>query len=82
MRHYYSIADQTNFKALVDHGVLMQQETQNYRSIGKDKTLVILFFSPSLRTRISTNKAGLVLGMHVICMNAGDGYKMEFDFES
>ncbi len=80
MKHYYSIKDQDNFKALVDQGILMQQEIQNYSSIGKNKTIVIIFFSPSLRTRISTHKAGLKLGMHVISMNAGDGYQMEFDF--
>lgn len=79
MEHYYNISDTPNFKALVDQGILMQQEIQNYESIGKGKTIVIIFFSPSLRTRISTHKAGLKLGMHVISMNAGDGYKMELD---
>ncbi len=80
MKHYYSISDHQNFKALVDQGILMQQQIQSYDIIGKNKTLIMLFFSPSLRTRISTHKAGLVLGMHVISMNAGDGYQMEFDF--
>lgn len=80
MNHYYSISEQSNFKALVERGILMQQEIQNYESLGKNKTLIIVFFSPSLRTRISTHKAGLKLGMHVISMNAGDGYQMEFDF--
>lgn len=80
MNSYYSISEQPNFKALVERGMLMQQEVQNYETIGKNKTLVIVFFSPSLRTRISTHKAGLKLGMQVISMNAGDGYQMEFDF--
>lgn len=79
MNHYYNISDNENFKALVDQGILMQQEIQNYDLLGKNKTLLIVFFSPSLRTRISTHKAGLNMGMQVISMNAGDGYQMEFD---
>ena len=82
MKHYYSIADTPNFKALVKQGLEMKKENVNYESVGKGKTIVIVFFSPSLRTRISTHKAGLKLGMHVISMNAGDGYKMEFDLGS
>lgn len=80
MKHYYSISDATNFTALVEQGLMMQQEIVNYESVLKGKTLVVVFFSPSLRTRISTCKAGLKLGMDVISMNAGDGYQMEFDF--
>jgi N-succinyl-L-ornithine transcarbamylase len=79
MRHYYSIAETSNFQALVEQGLMMQQEIVNYESVLKGKTLVIVFFSPSLRTRISTHKAGLKLGMDVISMNAGDGYQMEFE---
>ncbi|GLR17543.1 Rossmann-fold NAD(P)-binding domain-containing protein [Portibacter lacus] len=82
MKDYYSIAKTSNFKSLVEQGLMMKQEASDFSGIGKDKTLVIIFFSPSLRTRISTHKAGLKLGMHVISMNAGDGYQMEFDLGS
>lgn len=79
MKNYYSIAETKNFKALVEQGLKMKAGG-DYSAIGKNKTLVIVFFSPSLRTRISTHKAGLQLGMQVISMNAGDGYQMEFEF--
>ena len=51
----------------------------NYRDFGANKTLVLLFFNPSLRTRLSTEKAGLNLGMQVISMNADNGWKIEFE---
>jgi len=82
MKHYYSIADTAKYKELVQKGLMMSKGEYKEELVGKGKTLVIVFFSPSLRTRISTHKAGLHLGMHVISMNAGDGYKMEFEIGS
>ncbi len=42
-------------------------------------TLVLLFFQPSLRTRLSTEKAGHNLGMQVISMDADKGWRIEFE---
>ena len=47
--------------------------------LGDNKTLVMLFFNPSLRTRLSTQRAALNLGMSVISMNATQGWKLEFE---
>ncbi|MNK10938.1 N-acetylornithine carbamoyltransferase [compost metagenome] len=47
---------------------------------GKHKTLGLLFFNPSLRTRLSTQKAALNLGMHTIVMNLNtEGWVLEFE---
>ena len=43
------------------------------------KTLVLLFFNPSLRTRLSTQKAAQALGMNVIAMNVSEGWKLELE---
>ncbi|MEY3053067.1 MAG: hypothetical protein RLY31_2852 [Bacteroidota bacterium] len=43
------------------------------------KTLVLLFFQPSLRTRLSTEKAAYNLGMQVISMDADKGWRIEFE---
>ena len=49
-------------------------------SIGQGKTLGLLFFNPSLRTRLSTEKAAKLLGMDVMVMNADkDGWALEFE---
>ena len=40
----------------------------------------MLFFNPSLRTRLSTEKAAKLLGMEVLMMNVGtDGWALEFE---
>lgn len=47
---------------------------------GKNKTLGLLFFNPSLRTRLSTQKAALNLGMNTIVMNLNtEGWTLEFE---
>ena len=46
--------------------------------LGKNKTLGLLFFNSSLRTRLSTQKAALNLGMNPIVMNvSGDAWGIE-----
>jgi N-succinyl-L-ornithine transcarbamylase len=47
--------------------------------IGKNKTLGLVFFNPSLRTRLSTQKAAYNLGMNVIVMNVGEAWNIEFE---
>ena len=54
------------------------QEIKNdrfkYQHLGKNKTLLMIFFNNSLRTRLSTQKAAMNLGMNVIVLdvNAAD----------
>ena len=51
-----------------------------YIDLGKNKTLGLLFFNSSLRTRLSTQKAALNLGMNPIVMNvSGDAWGIEFE---
>ncbi len=49
--------------------------------LGKNKTILIIFFNSSLRTRLSTQKAALNLGMNVIVLDINnDGWKLETEF--
>jgi N-succinyl-L-ornithine transcarbamylase len=58
----------------------MKKNPQGDKEIGKDKTLGLLFFNNSLRTRLSTQKAGQNLGMNVIVMNFGsEGWALEYE---
>ncbi len=50
------------------------------KKLGKNKTLGLLFFNSSLRTRLSTQKAALNLGMNVMVMNfTNEGWTLEFE---
>jgi len=79
MKNFTSVTDVKNIKKLVKLGLKLKQNPLRFKELGKDKTLVLLFFNPSLRTRLSTQKAGMNLGMNVIVMNANQGWKFEFE---
>ena len=80
MKHFISPSDVPNIQDLVNEGLAQKANPLANRNLGKDKTLVLLFFNSSLRTRLSTQKAGINLGMNVIVMNVGsDSWQLEFE---
>ncbi|HKK73693.1 MAG TPA: N-acetylornithine carbamoyltransferase [Saprospiraceae bacterium] len=79
MQNFTSVYDVPDVSALVQSALDCKAAPFADQAIGKDKTLILLFFNPSLRTRLSTERAGLNLGMQVINMNAGQGWKLEFE---
>ncbi|MDE6257634.1 MAG: acetylornithine carbamoyltransferase [Muribaculaceae bacterium] len=49
-----------------------------FTELGKNKTLLMLFFNSSLRTRLSTQKAAMNLGMNVMVLDVNQGaWKLE-----
>ena len=78
MENFYSANSVDNIEALVDKGLGCKADPFADQS-HKGKTALLLFFNPSLRTRISTQKAAQNLGMHAITMNAGQGWKWEME---
>lgn len=81
MQNFSSVHDVPDIKQLVQKALLIKTAPFELQEIGKNKTLVLVFFNPSLRTRLSTQKAGLNLGMSVINLNANQGWKLEFEDE-
>ena len=79
MKNFESVADGSQLEDLIQKGRDLKAKPLQAESLGKGKTLVLLFFNPSLRTRLSTEKAGINLGMSVINMNAGQGWQLEFE---
>lgn len=80
MQHFTSVHDVADPAALVQSALeLKQSPPEDLLSIGQHKTMVLLFFNPSLRTRLSTQKAGLSIGMQVMVHNAGQGWQLEFE---
>jgi len=79
MHNFYSAADVGNVNAFVDEAIQLKQQGNDLQHIGKGKTILLLFFNPSLRTRLSTQRAAINLGMDVICMNAAEAWKWEME---
>lgn len=79
MKNYIQLSDITDLPALLEEAAQLKKEN-NSAHLGKGKTLGMLFFNPSLRTRLSTEKAAKLLGMEVLVMNVGtDGWALEFE---
>ncbi|GAA4234469.1 ornithine carbamoyltransferase [Postechiella marina] len=79
MKHYTSIHDIDNINSWIEDAKALKKEPLKHIELGKNKTIGLLFFNSSLRTRLSTQKAALNLGMNPIVMNvSGDAWGIEF----
>jgi len=79
MKQFLSIKDVENSQQLVQEALALKANPFGYEQLGKHKTLGLLFFNASLRTRLSTQKAAQNLGMEVIVMNmSNEGWQLEF----
>ena len=64
--------------AAVKEALAIKADRFAYSHLGKNKTLMMVFFNSSLRTRLSTQKAALNLGMNVIVLDINQGaWKLE-----
>lgn len=72
MKHYLSINDIDSLPAWVDEAITLKKDPYQFQDLGKQKTVCLLFFNNSLRTRLSTQKAAMQLGMEVMIMNFGN----------
>lgn len=78
--NYTSIKDIDSLSKWVKAGLKIKKKPLKNKKLGKHKTLGMLFFNPSLRTRLSTQKAALNLGMNVMVMNfTNEGWTLEFE---
>ncbi len=78
MKHFTSVKDVTNISALVEESLLLKQQPYAFKHLGENKVLGLIFMNPSLRTRLSTQRAAINLGMNVIVMDINkEGWKLE-----
>ncbi len=80
MKNFTSVDDIQDLNELVALAKAIKASPFANKEIGKNKTIGLLFFNPSLRTRLSTQKAALNLGMDAIVMNLNtEGWLLEFE---
>ncbi len=78
LKHFTSLQDVSSPLSLIQKGLDFKKNPLSQAHLGQGKTLGLIFFNPSLRTRLSTQKAGHNLGLSVIVMNvSSDGWKLE-----
>jgi N-succinyl-L-ornithine transcarbamylase len=69
MKHFTTVYDVKDPAALVQEAIDLKSAVNSFSGLGKGKTLGLIFLNPSLRTRLSTQKAARMLGMEVMVMN-------------
>ncbi|AEH00458.1 acetylornithine carbamoyltransferase [Lacinutrix sp. 5H-3-7-4] len=79
MKKYTNIKDISNLQETIKEAILLKMNPFEFQELGKNKTLVMLFFNASLRTRLSTEKAAKNLGMNVMVLNVNDAWNLEFE---
>lgn len=79
MKKYTNIDDITNILEIIEEAIELKKNPFQFKDLGKDKTLVMLFFNSSLRTRLSTEKAAKNLGMQVMVLNVNDAWNLEYE---
>ncbi|GAB1359920.1 acetylornithine carbamoyltransferase [Porphyromonadaceae bacterium] len=78
MKHFTNVADIGDLKQAVKEAMEIKADKFKYAELGRNKTLMCIFFNSSLRTRLSTQKAAMNLGMNTIVLDIAQGaWKLE-----
>lgn len=78
MKTFTNVKDLGDLKAAVREALEVKSNRYGYKQLGTDKTLLMVFFNSSLRTRLSTQKAGMNLGMNTMVLDINQGaWKLE-----
>ncbi len=80
MKNYLDLNAIDSLSELVSEARRLKENPYSHKKLGENKTIGLLFFNPSLRTRLSTQKAAKNLGMDVVVMNFNnEGWALEFE---
>ena len=78
MKNFTCVNDIGNLDVAIKEALEIKADRYRYDTLGKNKTAMLVFFNSSLRTRLSTQKAALNLGMNVIVLDINQGaWKLE-----
>ena len=78
MRVFRSVKDLGNLQEALQEAMEIKADRYKYQELGRNKTALLIFFNNSLRTRLSTQKAAMNLGMNVIVLDVNQGaWKLE-----
>ena len=78
MKYFQHVADLGDLQQAVKEALEVKANRYAYKHLGENKTLLMIFFNSSLRTRLSTQQAAMNLGMNVIVLDVNQGaWKLE-----
>ena len=78
MKKFTCVGDIGDLRAAVAEAMEVKRDRFAFTHLGKNRTLLMIFFNSSLRTRLSTQKAAMNLGMNVMVLDVNQGaWKLE-----
>ncbi len=78
MRVFQNVEDLGDLRAALAEAAEVKKDRFQFQALGRNKTALLIFFNNSLRTRLSTQKAAMNLGMNVIVLDVNQGaWKLE-----
>jgi N-succinyl-L-ornithine transcarbamylase len=78
MRYYTNVKDLGDLNAAIKEALEVKKNRFSYKHLGENKTCLMIFFNSSLRTRLSTQKAAMNLGMNTMVLDVNQGaWKLE-----
>ncbi|HEY9550856.1 MAG TPA: acetylornithine carbamoyltransferase [Prevotella sp.] len=78
MRYFFNVSHIGNLNQALQEAQNVKNNRFGFQHLGKNKTLLMIFFNNSLRTRLSTQKAAMNLGMNTIVLDVNAGaWKLE-----
>ncbi len=78
MKKFTTVSDLGDLKKALAEAMEIKKDKFAFSELGKNKTLLMIFFNSSLRTRLSTQKAAMNLGMNVMVLDVNQGaWKLE-----
>lgn len=78
MKHFTNVHDLGDLKIALKEAFEVKKDRFAFRHLGHNRTMMMIFFNSSLRTRLSTQKAAMNLGMNVIVLDINQGaWKLE-----
>ncbi|MEQ8524003.1 N-acetylornithine carbamoyltransferase [Gracilimonas sp.] len=79
MKSFLSINDVENLPELVKDALEIKKNPHVYKDLGLDKSMCLIFLNPSLRTRLSSQKAAFNLDLNTAVLDVGSqGWQLEF----
>lgn len=80
MKHLFTLDEWSSFNQTIETAATLKRNPLAHQHLGAGKTLGMLFFNPSLRTRMSTQKAAQHLGMQTLVLNISqESWELEFE---
>jgi N-succinyl-L-ornithine transcarbamylase len=78
MKSFFNVTDIGDLNVALAEAKAVKQNPFAWQHLGRNKTIMLIFFNSSLRTRLSSQKAALNLGMNPIVLNIGkDSWQLE-----